>query len=120
MACLEPVPPEPSGFGTPPVSAGNYKRILAVSAEVKLELLVTYAIPENKITVIHNGVDEKRFHLGLRDKFRALMRKQWRIPSDVSYGVVCGKRFPAEGLGSPAASMAVASVERHVPHCCWR
>lgn len=77
---------------------GNYKRILAVSAEVKRELLVTYAIPENKITVIHNGVDEKRFHLGLRDKFRALMRKQWRIPSDAPTVLFVGNGFRRKGL----------------------
>ena len=77
---------------------GNYKRILAVSAEVKRELLATYAIPENKITVIHNGVDEKRFHLGLRDKFRALMRKQWRIPSDAPTVLFVGNGFRRKGL----------------------
>ncbi len=77
---------------------GNYKRILAVSAEVKRELLVTYAIPENKITVIHNGVDEKRFHLGLRDKFRAPMRKQWHIPSDAPTALFVGNGFRRKGL----------------------
>ena len=77
---------------------GNYKRVLAVSAEVKRELLATYAIPENKITVIHNGVDEKRFHLGLRDKFRALMRKQWHIPSDAPTVLFVGNGFRRKGL----------------------
>ena len=77
---------------------GNYKRILAVSAEVKRELLVTYAIPEDKITVIHNGVDEKRFHLGLRDKFRALIRKQWQIPSDAPTVLFVGNGFRRKGL----------------------
>ena len=77
---------------------GNYKRVLAVSAEVKRELLATYAIPENKITVIHNGVDEKRFHLGLRDKFRALMRKQWRIPTDAPTVLFVGNGFRRKGL----------------------
>ena len=77
---------------------GNYKRILAVSTEVKRELLVTYAIPEDKITVIHNGVDEKRFHLGLRDKFRALIRKQWHIPSDAPTVLFVGNGFRRKGL----------------------
>ena len=40
--------------------AGHYKRILAVSEEVKRELLDVYAVPEDKVTVIYNGVDEKR------------------------------------------------------------
>ena len=79
--------------------AGHYKRILAVSEEVKRELLDVYAVPEDKVTVIYNGVDEKRFHLSLRDKFRELIRKQWHIPLDAPTSLICGKRVPPEGAG---------------------
>jgi UDP-glucose:(heptosyl)LPS alpha-1,3-glucosyltransferase len=77
---------------------GHYKRILAVSAEVKRELLSTYAIPEDKITVIYNGVDDKRFHLGLRDEFRAPMRRQWHIPLDAPMVLFVGSGFRRKGL----------------------
>jgi UDP-glucose:(heptosyl)LPS alpha-1,3-glucosyltransferase len=77
---------------------GNYKRILAVSAAVKRELLATYAIPEDKITVIYNGVDDKRFHLGLRERFRASIRKQWHIPSDAPMVLFVGSGFRRKGL----------------------
>ena len=77
---------------------GNYKRILAVSAEVKRELLATYAIPEDKITVIYNGVDDKRFHLGLRERFRAPIRKQWHIPADAPMVLFVGSGFRRKGL----------------------
>lgn len=77
---------------------GNYKRILAVSTAVKRELLATYAIPEDKITVIYNGVDDKRFHLGLRDEFRAPMRRQWHIPSDAPMVLFVGSGFRRKGL----------------------
>jgi UDP-glucose:(heptosyl)LPS alpha-1,3-glucosyltransferase len=77
---------------------GHYKRILAVSAEVKRELLATYAIPESKVTVIYNGVDEKRFHLGLRERFRAPVRKQWHIPSDAPMVLFVGNSFRRKGL----------------------
>jgi UDP-glucose:(heptosyl)LPS alpha-1,3-glucosyltransferase len=77
---------------------GHYKRILAVSAEVKRELLATYTIPEDKITVIYNGVDEKRFHLGLRERFRAPIRKQWHIPSDAPMVLFVGSGFRRKGL----------------------
>ena len=54
--------------------------------------------PRDKITVIHNGVDEKRFHLGLRDKFRALIRKQWHIPLDAPTVLFVGNGFRRKGL----------------------
>lgn len=78
--------------------AGHYKRILAVSEEVKRELLDVYAVPEDKVTVIYNGVDEKRFHLGLRDQFRQLIRKQWHIPLDAPTVLFVGSGFRRKGL----------------------
>jgi UDP-glucose:(heptosyl)LPS alpha-1,3-glucosyltransferase len=79
--------------------AGHYKRILAVSEEVKRELLDTYAVPEDKVAVIYNGVDEKRFHLSLRDRFRELIRKQWHIPLDAPTVLFVGSGFRRKGLG---------------------
>jgi len=78
--------------------AGHYKRILAVSEEVKRELLETYALPEDKITVIYNGVDEKRFHLTLRDKFRGRVKEQWHIPLDAPTVLFVGSGFRRKGL----------------------
>ena len=77
---------------------GHYKRIIAVSAEVKRELLATYPIPEEKISVIYNGVDDKRFHLGLRDEFRVSIRRQWHIPSDAPMVLFVGSGFRRKGL----------------------
>ena len=76
----------------------HYKRILAVSEEVKRELLGTYAIPEDKITVIYNGVDEQRFDFSLGDKFRAPIRQQWHIPLDAPVVLFVGNGFRRKGL----------------------
>ncbi|HSE86269.1 MAG TPA: glycosyltransferase family 4 protein [Candidatus Binatia bacterium] len=77
---------------------GHYKRILAVSEDVKRELLATYAIREDRITVIHNGVDEKRFHFDLRDKFRTRIRNQCHIPLDAPTVLFVGSGFRRKGL----------------------
>ena len=77
---------------------GHYKGVLAVSQGVKRELSVAYGIPEDKITVIYNGVDEKRFHPDLRDKFRAQIRKQWHIPLDAPAVLFVGSGFRRKGL----------------------
>ena len=100
--------------------AGHYKRILAVSEEVKRELLDVYAVPEDKVTVIYNGVDEKRFHLSLRDKFRELIRKQWHIPLDAPTGLICGKRVPPEGSGRLLKVWSSPQMKDTSSSCGWR
>jgi UDP-glucose:(heptosyl)LPS alpha-1,3-glucosyltransferase len=77
---------------------GHYRRILAVSEAVKKELAATYAIPEDKFAVIYNGVDAQRFHFNLRDRFRAPIRKQWRIPLDAPVVLFVGSGFRRKGL----------------------
>jgi UDP-glucose:(heptosyl)LPS alpha-1,3-glucosyltransferase len=77
---------------------GHYKRILTVSEAVKRELLATYAVPEDKVTVIYNGVDYKRFHPGLRGRFRETIRKRWHIPLDAAVVLFVGNSFLRKGL----------------------
>jgi UDP-glucose:(heptosyl)LPS alpha-1,3-glucosyltransferase len=77
---------------------GHYKRILTVSEAVKRELLATYAVPKDKVTVIYNGVDHKRFHPGLRDRFRETIRKKWHIPPDAPVVLFVGNSFRRKGL----------------------
>jgi UDP-glucose:(heptosyl)LPS alpha-1,3-glucosyltransferase len=77
---------------------GHYKRIVAVSENVKRELMATYAVPAGKITVIYNGVDHKRFHPGLRGKFRESIRKQWQVPLDAPTVLFIGSGFRRKGL----------------------
>jgi UDP-glucose:(heptosyl)LPS alpha-1,3-glucosyltransferase len=77
---------------------GHYKRILTVSEAVKRELLATYAVPEDKVTVIYNGVDQKRFCPGLRARFRKTIRQQWHIPLDAPMVLFVGNSFHRKGL----------------------
>jgi UDP-glucose:(heptosyl)LPS alpha-1,3-glucosyltransferase len=77
---------------------GHYKRILTVSEAVKRELLATYAVPEDKVTVIYNGVDHERFYPGLRDRFRGTIRKLWHIPLDAPVVLFVGNSFYRKGL----------------------
>ncbi len=78
--------------------ARHYKRILAVSEEVKRELSATYAIPEQKIAVIYNGVDSKRFHPALRQLVRERTRKQSGIPANAPTVLFVGNGFRRKGL----------------------
>jgi UDP-glucose:(heptosyl)LPS alpha-1,3-glucosyltransferase len=78
--------------------AGNYKTILAISEEVKRELMATYGVPEEKIAVIHSGVDHERFHPGNRAGARERVRKKWGIPAAASVALFVGNGFQRKGL----------------------
>jgi len=78
--------------------AGNYKRILAVSAEVKREIVTTYGVPEEKVCVIYNGVDDRRFHPRHRETARAAIKRQWSIPLDRPMALFVGSGFQRKGL----------------------
>jgi len=78
--------------------AGNFKKILAISEEVKRELAATYEVPEEKIAVIHSGVDHQRFHPRNRAGARERIRKEWRIPAAAPLALFVGNGFQRKGL----------------------
>lgn len=77
---------------------GNYKKILAISEEVRRELTTTYNVPQEKIAVIHSGVDQERFHPGKRNESRERIRKEWGIPAAAPVALFVGNGFQRKGL----------------------
>jgi UDP-glucose:(heptosyl)LPS alpha-1,3-glucosyltransferase len=77
---------------------GHYASILAVSREVKRELVRTYAVPEEKIVVIYNGVDQHRFQPAWRRDGRETLRKKWGIPLEAPLVLFIGNGFRRKGL----------------------
>lgn len=77
---------------------GSYRKIVAVSDEVKREIMSTYEVPDNKITVIYNGVDHTRFHSAGGQGTRQMIRKQWGIPSEAPVVLFVGSGFRRKGL----------------------
>lgn len=77
---------------------GGCKKILAVSQEVKREIVDTYQVPEEKIAVIYNGVDHERFHPRHRETARAKIRSQWGIPAEAPLVIFVGSGFQRKGL----------------------
>lgn len=76
----------------------GYKKILAVSQEVKREIVTSYHVPEEKVAVIYNGVDHERFHPRNRERAREMIRKQWRIPPQAPLVLFVGSGFQRKGL----------------------
>ena len=77
---------------------GQYKQVLAVSEEVKRDLMMNYQIPEHCITVLYNGVDRNRFHPQRRDQAYATIRGRLRIPADAPVVLFVGNGFRRKGL----------------------
>lgn len=74
------------------------KKILAVSQEVKREIMATYHVPGEKIAVIYNGVDQERFHPRNRDQARGPIRQKWGIPEAAPLVLFAGSGFQRKGL----------------------
>jgi len=79
-------------------STGRYSRIIAVSQEVKRDIIDHYATPADRIAVLYNGVDLERFHLSLREKWRCRIRQEWGIPDHAPLVAFVGSGFRRKGL----------------------
>jgi glycosyltransferase involved in cell wall biosynthesis len=68
------------------------RRIIAVSNFIKKHILENYQVPEEKIRVIHRGVDIERFDAAkvTPDRMIALAKK-WRIPEDLPVVMLPGR-----------------------------
>jgi UDP-glucose:(heptosyl)LPS alpha-1,3-glucosyltransferase len=77
---------------------GRVKKIIAVSEEVKKDILANYPVSPNQIAVLYNGVDAQRFHPARRQKFKNGVRERWGIPLDAAVVLFVGSGFRRKGL----------------------
>jgi len=78
----------------------NTRLIVANSEMVKRQIIDHYAIPEEKIRVIYNGVDLERFSPQNRDRWRRDIRKGLDISGDTAVLLFVGSGFERKGLGT--------------------
>ena len=74
------------------------RRIIAVSEQVKRDIVANYFVPEDKIAVLYNGVDTGRFHPNRRAQVHNQIRERWRIPLDARLVLFVGSGFQRKGL----------------------
>lgn len=74
------------------------KKIIAVSAAVKRDIMLNYSVADDKIVVLYNGVDPQRFHPARRDEYRRLVRERWKIPPAAPVVLFVGSGFRRKGL----------------------
>jgi UDP-glucose:(heptosyl)LPS alpha-1,3-glucosyltransferase len=79
-------------------AADGARRIIAVSEQVKRDIIANYAVPPAKITVLYNGVDTRRFHPDRRAEVGAVVRDRWKIPRAAPLVLFVGSGFQRKGL----------------------
>jgi UDP-glucose:(heptosyl)LPS alpha-1,3-glucosyltransferase len=72
--------------------------IIANSKMVKEQIIKHYAVPEEKITIIYNGVDLLRFSLENKERWRKDMRESLDIPENTKVLLFVGSGFERKGL----------------------
>ena len=74
------------------------KKIIAVSTEVKRDIMCNYQVAGDRISVLCNGVDLHRFHPQKRVRFGQAVRALWNIPMDAPLVLFVGSGFRRKGL----------------------
>lgn len=73
-------------------------KIIAVCEQTKREIIDAYSVPEEKIIVIHNGVDHVRFHPDRRTDGGRRVRYRLGIPAHSRVILFVGTGFRRKGL----------------------
>ncbi len=96
-----------------PYKRGKFKKVVAISDMVKQDLIKWYKIPEDRITVVYNGVNIERFHPGNR-QYRQEVRKRHGIGEEFVMLFV-SNNFRMKGLGFLIKALARIKGESHSP-----
>lgn len=89
----------------------NTGLIVANSKMVKEQIIKHYAVPEERITIIHNGVDLIRFTPENKDRWRDHIRKSLDIPEDTKVFLFVGSGFERKGLKTLLESISLIKTE---------
>lgn len=88
---------------------GRVKRVIAISAMVKRDVMAYYAFPEERISVVFNSVDLHRFRPGNRDLYRRTKRAELGVDDETLLLLFAGNNFRLKGVGTLVRALAVLS-----------
>ncbi len=80
------------------LSARGCQKVITVSQQGKREMIECYQVPEDRVVVVHNGVDHTRFRPGLRHTEGRKIRQELGIPCDSQVVLFVGTGFKRKGL----------------------
>ena len=80
------------------LAARKSKKIIAVSASTKSDLLEILKVPEHKVDVIHEGLDEIYFNGSLSNTRSDFFNKNFALNDGAEYFLFIGERRPHKNL----------------------
>lgn len=80
-------------------TSGVTRRIVAISRQGGEEIRKLYGVPDSRVSVIYNGVDQARFSPDHRGRFGPGIRAEFGIPEDAWVILMVGSGFERKGLG---------------------
>jgi UDP-glucose:(heptosyl)LPS alpha-1,3-glucosyltransferase len=97
-----------------PYKKGNFSKMIAISNMVKQDIMRWYRIPEERITVVYNGVDIERFH-PRNCQYREEVRNRHGIRDEDLVLLFVSNNFRMKGLGFLIKALARIKKETHPP-----
>lgn len=89
-------------------SPAGTPRIVAISRLGKAEIHHLYGLPDSRVTVVYNGVDQTRFHPANREIYRAETREALGLGQAAWVVLFVGSGFERKGLGPLVEGLALA------------
>ncbi|MDA0692931.1 MAG: glycosyltransferase family 4 protein [Nitrospinae bacterium] len=74
------------------------RKIVAISEMVKKDIQKHYRVPDDKITVVYNGVELERFHPKNKKLYRSKIREKLKVPDASVLILFVGSGFERKGL----------------------
>jgi UDP-glucose:(heptosyl)LPS alpha-1,3-glucosyltransferase len=99
-----------------PYKKDHFSTIIAISDMVKKDIMRWYGIPEDKITVVYNGVDLERFH-PRNSQYREEIRRAHDIGSEF-FILFVSNNFRSKGLGHLMRALGDLKKEVSTPFKC--
>jgi len=90
-------------------------KIIAVSEMVRSDMMRFYGVPEERISVIYNGADTRRFHPGLRAMHRQKVLSALGIPEDSLILLFVAHNFRLKGLFTLVRAAGILKSCRTAP-----
>ena len=90
----------------------DLKAVICISNMVRNDILEEFDISPDKLHVIYNCVDLKRFNPSLKAVYRTEIRRQYKIPEDSPLLLFVGSGFERKGL--KAAIKAISDTNSHL------
>ncbi|WP_222846753.1 glycosyltransferase family 4 protein [Chitinolyticbacter meiyuanensis] len=88
------------------LSHPRLRMVICNSELVRAQIAERFAVPDDKLCVIYNGVDTEAFHPQLSDKYRYIQRQAWGVPQDAPLLVHVGSGFERKGVATTLRALA--------------